>query len=158
MANDGALVQSRGSECVSTIAAARMASAMGTLLSYSFVTKRQDGATYDMHRLVHSAIRVWHGRERGRAETIQKAMLYLAEVFPSDDYPNRDRWRDYLPHVARIRGDTLGEDVDGKGELYRWVGRCLYADGKIKDAVSSLEESCQSQDELGEEHPSRLAL
>ena len=136
---------------------ARMTSALGMLHSYSFVTRRPDGETYDMHRLVHLAIRVWHSREGGRAETIQKAMLHLAEVFPSDDYENRDTWREYLPHVARIRGDTIGEDVEGKGELYRWVGQCLYADGKIKDAVSWLAESCQSQDELGEDHPPRLA-
>ena len=67
-------------------------------------------------------------------------MLHLTEVFPSDDYKNRELWREYLPHVARIRGITEDERMDGKGKLYRRVGKCLLVDGKIEDAMSWLED------------------
>lgn len=37
---------------------AQMTSAIGTLWSYSLITARSDGKTYDMHRLVHVAVKV----------------------------------------------------------------------------------------------------
>lgn len=37
---------------------ARMTTALGRLVSYSFITKREDCRKYDMHRLVHVAARV----------------------------------------------------------------------------------------------------
>ena len=78
-----------------------------------------------MHRPVHLAIRAWHGREGGQAEMARKAMSHLAEVFPLDDYSGRDIRREYLPPRRWIREDTVGENVNGKGELYSWVGRCF---------------------------------
>jgi tetratricopeptide (TPR) repeat protein len=47
--------------------------------------------------------------------------------------------------------------LEGKGELYRGVGKCLIVDGKIEYAVSWLEDSCQRQSKLAEDHESRLA-
>ena len=41
---------------------ARITSAVGMLCSYSFLTKRQDEKTYDMHRSVHLAARIWNSR------------------------------------------------------------------------------------------------
>jgi hypothetical protein len=85
-------------------------------------------------------------------------MSHLAEVFPSDEYSNREMWREYLPHVARIRANAIEEHVEGKGKPYWWIGRCSRVDGKIKEAVHWLEESCQLETEIEENHPDRLAL
>ena len=37
----------------------RMVHAIGTLRAYSFVTRRGDGESYDMHRLVHFVTKLW---------------------------------------------------------------------------------------------------
>ena len=61
---------------------ARMASPIGTLCSYSFVAKRHEEKQYDMHRLVHLAVRI-QTKQHGRpAEVPSRATLHLANVFP----------------------------------------------------------------------------
>lgn len=62
---------------------ARMAGAIGTLWSYSLITARSDDKTYDMHRLVHVAVKVWIQQKGLVAETQRKALEHLSGVFPS---------------------------------------------------------------------------
>ncbi|KAK3081914.1 hypothetical protein LTS18_012381 [Coniosporium uncinatum] len=130
---------------------ARMASAIGTLCSYSCLERREDGEEFDMHRLVHLATRIWtvqNGREK---ETRKEAIRHLSEVFPSDDYTKRELWRDDLPHVARVYDDDDDDDDDderenqiaAKSELCLKVGRCLYVDGRMREAVPWLQDSCE---------------
>ena len=135
---------------------ARMTSAIGTLCAYAFLTKRQNKKVYDMHRLVHLAIRIWNSQHGNPMETRKRAMLHLAEVFPSNDYRKREIWREYLPHVARMHKDTIGGISDGKAMLCVKVGRCLRVDGKIKEAVFWFEESRYETKELSNHHRSRL--
>jgi hypothetical protein len=84
---------------------ARLAAAVGTLCSYSFLERRDDGIKFDMHRLVHLATRIWVNQNGFETETRTAAMKHLSKVFPSDDYTNREIWRDFLPHVAHIEKD-----------------------------------------------------
>lgn len=137
---------------------ARMEDAIGTLCSYSFLARREDENMYDMHRLVHLATRTWI-RYKGRdVETGRTALAHLTKVFPSDDYMNREIWRQYLPHVARIDKEEQCQDSEEKSKLCLKVGRCLYVDGKMKEAVLWLWESCEWRDRnLAEDHSSRLA-
>ena len=136
---------------------ALLAGAIGTLCSYSFLEKRDDGKKLDMHRLVHLATRTWI-RQNGREAEIRNAALkHLSEVFPSDDYTNREIWRDYLPHVARINKDEQCQDTEYMSGLCLKVGQCLYVDGRMKEAVLWLQESCEWRNRnLAEDHPSRL--
>jgi hypothetical protein len=83
---------------------ALLASAVGILCSYSFLEKRDD-KKLDMHRLVYLATRIWISQNSREAEMSKAALKHLSEVFPSNDYANREIWRDYLPHVARIHKD-----------------------------------------------------
>ncbi|KAL1842459.1 hypothetical protein VTJ49DRAFT_5196 [Mycothermus thermophilus] len=46
----------------------RMTRAIGVLCGYSFLSRREDGTTYDMHRLVHLALRVWVNKQDAAAE------------------------------------------------------------------------------------------
>jgi tetratricopeptide (TPR) repeat protein len=135
---------------------ARTTTAIGTLCSYSFITRRHDGQTYDMHRLVHMAARVWVCKEELMEETQRKALEHLSEVFPSDDYDNREAWREYIPHAARVRDARGGDHIGARGKLCLKVGRCLRVDGRIRDAVSWLEESRELRKELSEDHVDRL--
>ncbi|KAK9317211.1 hypothetical protein V1522DRAFT_42648 [Lipomyces starkeyi] len=90
---------------------ARMASAISTLCSYSFLGGRDGGKKFDMHRLVYLATRTWISQNGRAAETRKAALKHLSEVFPSDDYTNRETWRQYLPHVAHIDKDERGEQI-----------------------------------------------
>lgn len=64
--------------------------AIGTLCGYGFLTRREDRETFDMHRLVHVATQIWAQSEDLVEETRHKAIAHLAEVFPEDEWENRD--------------------------------------------------------------------
>ena len=136
---------------------ARMTRAVGKLCSYAFLAKRHKEKTYDMHRLVHLAARIWDDRYGYAAKTRQGGVLHLSRIFPFGEHGNRDIWRAYLPHAARINKDTADQDLDGKGQLCKRVGYCLQVDGKTKDAVLWLEESCRCVKDLVEDHSNRLS-
>ncbi|GAB7336811.1 hypothetical protein MBLNU13_g11322t2 [Cladosporium sp. NU13] len=114
---------------------ARMTTAIGTLCSYSFIAPRDDEKTYDMHRLVHVAARVWIQQKNLMVETQKKALEHLCDIFPSDDYKNREVWREYLPHATRVKDVGDGDHFSARGELCLKVGRCLRVDGRIRDAT-----------------------
>jgi tetratricopeptide (TPR) repeat protein len=135
---------------------ARMTTAIGTLWSYSFITTRNDSQTYDMHRLVHVAARVWLQQKGLMAETQKRALEHLSNIFPSDDYEKREIWREYIPHAVRIRDVKAGEHIDVRGKLCLQVGRCLRVDGRIRDAVGWLEESRDLRAGLSGDHTDRL--
>lgn len=127
---------------------ARLVGAIGILCSYSFLEKRDSGSKLDMHRLVHLATRIWVNQKGREEETRMAALKHLSEVFPSGDYTTRYIWRDYLPHVARIKKDKRCQGTEENSELCLRVGRCLYVDGRIKEAVLWLQESCKWRDKI----------
>ncbi|KAJ6257641.1 kinesin light chain [Drechslerella dactyloides] len=132
-----------------------VASAVGTLCSYSFLERRGD--KLDMHRLVHLATRIWIHQKALEVETREAAIQHLRKVFPSDDHTNRKIWRDYLPHAAYILKDGQCQDTKEKSILFGLVGQCLYRDGKMNDAVLYMQKSRDWMDRsLAEDHPDRL--
>ena len=137
---------------------ARLVGAIGILCSYSFLEKRDGGSKLDMHRLVHLATRVWVNQNGREEETRMAALKHLSEVFPSDGYTNREIWRAYLPHVARIGRHEQCKDTEEMSELCLKVGQCLYVDGRIRESVLWLQGSCEWRDRnLAQDNPSRLA-
>ncbi|KAF4949930.1 hypothetical protein FGADI_8531 [Fusarium gaditjirri] len=66
----------------------KMTRAIGTLCGYSFLSKRDDGETFDMHSLVHLATQRWNEEERLDIGTQQMAFAHIADVFPYDDWEN----------------------------------------------------------------------
>ncbi|KAH8654234.1 hypothetical protein BGZ61DRAFT_541507 [Ilyonectria robusta] len=132
--------------------------AIGTLCTYAFLSRREDGETLDMHSLVQLATRIWLEREGTAESTLDEVAVHLAGVFPSDDWENREVWRQYLPHAIRVL--RVGRANDGKEvcDLGYWVGRCLKVDGRIREAVEFLEYVVAVRGRtLAEEHPDRLA-
>jgi len=138
--------------------AERMVHAMGTLRAYAFVTRRGDGDSYDMHRLVHLATKVWL-EGHGAAEALnEKVAAHLAEIFPSDDYTNRAIWREYLPHAFQFLRTSKTQDIEARYDLCMAVGRCLQVDGRIGEAVGWLFECfLWRQGRYPKDDPSRLA-
>jgi hypothetical protein len=135
---------------------ARTTNAIGTLWSYSFITSRSDGRTYDMHQLAHAVARVWVHQKGLMLETQRRALEHLSNIFPSDDYENREIWRGYMLHAARIRNFQDESHVDAREKLCLKVGRCLRVDGRIRDAATWLEESRDLRRSLPEDHDGRL--
>ncbi|KAJ5524954.1 TPR repeat protein [Penicillium frequentans] len=125
---------------------ARLVGAIGTLCSYSFLDRRDDGTKLNMHRLVHLATRVWLHQSGREAETKMAALKHLSRIFPPDDYNNREIWRGYLPHVARIEKFEECRRTEEMSELCLKVGKCLYVDGRMKEAVVWLRRSCEWRD------------
>jgi tetratricopeptide (TPR) repeat protein len=143
---------------------ARTRNAIGTLHSYSFLSTRADGMTYDMHRLVHLASRIW-ARDSGRTAEIQaEAIAHVSVRFPNGEWENRETWRAYMPHAERLRSQWSSVDIDRdsdtetrtKSTICTRVGCCLYKDGRIKDAVQWMQISCTMTTRLAQDDPHRL--
>ena len=143
-----------------------MEQAIGTLCGYSFISRRDDimleesegkEEWYDLHRLVHLATRIWVRNYGDVARVTQSAMKHVAEVFPTDDFANQAVWRAYMPHALRLLGTKQLCNVKDVARLNLWLGRCLGFDGRIREAVAWLEESCRLRKRLSETHPDRLA-
>jgi tetratricopeptide (TPR) repeat protein len=111
-----------------------------------------------MYSLVHLATRIWN-RDEGRERQVrQTTLICVAEVFPTDDWENRDIWRQYLPHALRLLGTAGCMENEGGRELGLLVGQCLLVDGRTIEAVSTLEHVVKTREKiLAEDHPDRQA-
>ncbi|CAG2001638.1 unnamed protein product, partial [Fusarium graminearum] len=135
-----------------------MTRAIGTLCGYSFLSKREDGEMFDMHSLVHLATRRWNEDGSGGEGIQPLALARIAEAFPTDDWENREVWRQYLPHALRLLTSMDGDESEDVCKLGYWVGRCLYVDGKARQAMGILGHVVAVRERtLAEDHPSRLA-
>ncbi|KAL3587714.1 hypothetical protein FPOAC2_13612 [Fusarium poae] len=134
-----------------------MARAIGTLCGYSFLSKRGDGDTFDMHSLVHLATQLWNKDEGYEDEIRQTTLARVAEAFPDDDWENREVWRQYLPHALRLLDNADCVESDDGCKLGYWVSRCLHVDGRVGQAVELLERVVAVwETSLAEDHPDRL--
>jgi tetratricopeptide (TPR) repeat protein len=156
-----------------------MEEAIGTLCGYSFLVRWDGGSQstqgeseetdkktetqvereewYDMHRLVHLATRIWVKKHGNAGEVAEEAVRRIADVFPSDDYENQAVWRGYLPHALRLLDDRQDSSTREQSELCLLVGRCLYVDGRMREAVLWLDMSCEQRSQLDEDNPGRLS-
>jgi len=132
--------------------------AIGTLVAYSFVTKRATDRSLDLHRLVHLATRNWLRMEKSLEDWTSKAVIRLNEVFPDDDDKNRSTWRRYLPHARYILEYGFVKDSLKEREELLWkYGMCLYSDGRYVEAERSITQVIKTQKQvLGAEHPDTL--
>ncbi|KAF4458823.1 Nephrocystin-3 [Fusarium albosuccineum] len=133
-----------------------MTEAIGTLLGYGFLSQRGNEPLFDMHSLVHSVTLAWTKDQNGADRTREEVLAHLTNVFPTDDWKNRELWRQYLPHAFKAL--KIGRRVCDKScQLEYWAGRCLVTDGRIPDAVELLEHVVAIRETtLAENHPSRL--
>lgn len=110
---------------------------IGTLLSYSIVTKRESDV-YDMHSLVHLAIRSWVSGQGLVDEAMTLAVNCLKGKMKFKDYydsSSRVAWTEYLPHSLRVLTDSDGVQSGNRAWLANSVAFCLRADGRNKDAL-----------------------
>lgn len=144
----------------------QMEHAIGTLCGYSFVSRRDDVVlegvknneeSYDLHRLVHLATRIWVRKYGNEARVSESATKHVRNVFPRDDFAKRALWRAYMPHALRLLVTKRSYDVEDRARLISRVGRCLRFDGRTREAIAWLEECSRLREVLAENHPDRLA-
>lgn len=137
----------------------RMTRAIGMLCGYSFLSRRKDGNSYDMHRLVHIASRAWVKTQSDAKDRKRTALKHLETIFQTDDWEDRKRWRPYMPHVMRAieTGKKENNWEHEERHLGFWMGRCLIAEGRIREAMGLLEYLVAVQETaLPESHSDRL--
>jgi tetratricopeptide (TPR) repeat protein len=132
--------------------------AIGTLKAYSFISMRSAEEAFDVHRLVHLAIRNWLRKEKRLAQWSEKAIARLADVFPDFDNEYRSLWRGYLVHAHYVLKSNLIEKCgEARISLACKFGLCLYSDGRYNEAEELFLQVMETRKRvLGEEHRSTL--
>jgi tetratricopeptide (TPR) repeat protein len=132
--------------------------AIGTLNAYSFINRRTGNLAFDLHRLVHLAMRNWLRKEELLAQWTQKAIVQLNELFPDHEHKNRKAWRTYLPHALYVlRCDLIDKVTEQWIELAGRVGMCLKSDGRYNEAEILFDEMIDTRKRvLGPKHPDTL--
>jgi tetratricopeptide (TPR) repeat protein len=138
--------------------------AIGTLLGYAFITRRQQADQepgvdkfFDMHRLVHMASVGWLNKHGERATGIADVVARLEELIPvGGQMEKKELWRTYLPHAIYVAGlDDLQQTV--KGSLLDRVACCQATLGLYAVATETYRQALTIRfDCLGREHPDSL--
>lgn len=133
-----------------------MNSAIGILCGYAFLS-RLDANLYEMHSLVHLAIKVWIENKSRTRETIVDALNHMEIAFATRDDINQLGWRSYFPHSIRLLERSKALGVDKRLTLSATVGRRLFDDRQFKEAIKWLQDYWEWKKRLQEEDHSRLA-
>lgn len=112
--------------------------AVKDLCEYSFISIHDD-TMLDMHSLVHMAARSWFQKNSRIEEAARAALEHVVSIFPDDEHENRGTWRAFLPHALYMLHDGEAVHSHNAWTLCFWVGRCLYSDGRINEAIQCYE-------------------
>ena len=116
-----------------------MLEAIGTLNAYSFISKRPVDLTLDLYRLVYLAMRNWLRKEKLLAQSTERVITRLENVFPDKDHKNRSVWRVYLPHAHYVlESDLVDKEWQSRVDLMWRYGMCLYEDGRWSEAEAAI--------------------
>jgi tetratricopeptide (TPR) repeat protein len=109
--------------------------AVQILSTYKLVTRRPAESAFDLHRLVHIALREWLQRQGTLGRWTQNAIVQLLQVFPDHGDSNRSKWRRLLQHAkcAMSYGFAEGEDVEWLNLAWK-TAMALYSDGRHSEA------------------------
>lgn len=76
--------------------------ALGTLKAFSLISAGDDGRTYELHRLVQLATRKWLEMQGTMEKWQEKALLAVANMFPSGKFENWPMCEDLMPHAQVV--------------------------------------------------------
>jgi tetratricopeptide (TPR) repeat protein len=132
--------------------------AIRILDKYALVTRRPAESAFDVHRLVHQALRK---RLQVQGQLIQRnrsTIVQLLRVSPDSNHSNRSKWRRLLPHVQYTLSHSSADDDD---EERLWLlSKCaatLYNEGRWEEAEELEVQVLQtSKRVLTDEHPYTL--
>lgn len=118
--------------------------AVGALKAYSFIRKREDGPSFDMHPLVHLASRNWLRNEGKLQKWTERAVLRLVELLPDGGHENRTTWTAFLPHAKYLLTSAMFAEADLQVfVLAEKLGKCLYSNGEYSEAYKVYERALE---------------
>ncbi|RKK27891.1 hypothetical protein BFJ66_g16444 [Fusarium oxysporum f. sp. cepae] len=132
--------------------------AVGTLEAYGFITRREEGESLDMHRLVRLAMWNWLRQEGQARQRYCDVVQRLDEVFPFPEHENREIWMRYMAHAQRVvESDEKCEDEEAMSRLLFSVAEALSIQGRYEGAAKLYRETLEAREKvLGKEHPDTL--
>lgn len=84
--------------------------AIAALEGYAFITQREDGDYFDIHRLIRFIMRS-HLKGEDRIHTITSVIHHLSKIYPHPEHGNQILWRQYMPHA--VAAMDVCEEVRG---------------------------------------------
>jgi tetratricopeptide (TPR) repeat protein len=124
---------------------------------YALVTRRPAESAFDVHRLVHQALREQLQMQGRLHECTQRTVTRLLQVFPDNDYSNRSKWRRLLPHAQYALSHSEKNDDEEGTNLAEDCARALQSDGQYKRAEELYMQVMESRKRvLGSKHPDTL--
>jgi tetratricopeptide (TPR) repeat protein len=148
--------------------------ALGTLKAYAFITEREtarDGRrgqqeqmqrparTFDVHPLVHLAMRGWLQVHHQWLHWVERVMARLLEVLPSGDSSKIGAWMPYLPHATHVAGLDEVSETKAILPLLARIGSCEQTLGRYKAAELACQQVLRHRlrdEKIGKEHPDTL--
>ena len=132
--------------------------AIKVLDRYALVTRRPAESAFDVHRLVHQALRKQLQMQGRLQEWTKRTIEHLLWVFPDDDHSNRSKWRRLCPHAQYALSHSLADDNDDERlRLASKFAKTLLSDGQYKEAEELFVEVMETRKRvLGDEHPDTL--
>jgi tetratricopeptide (TPR) repeat protein len=132
--------------------------AIRVLDKYALIIRRPAESAFDVHRLVHQALRK---RLQVQGQLIQRnrsTIVQLLRVSPDSNHSNRSKWRRLLPHVQYTLSHSSADDNE---EERLWlVSKCaatLYSEGRWEEAEELQVQVMQTMKRvLIDEHPDTL--
>ncbi|KAF2228519.1 HET-domain-containing protein [Viridothelium virens] len=123
--------------------------AIGTLRAYSFITRREQAAVFDLHRLVHLATRSWLREEGELSHWTKVAITRLDDVFPNNEYQKRAQWRILLQHASyALQSGLVSPNDNRKLSLACKYGMSMFKDGRYSEAEAPLQEVVQVRESM----------
>ncbi|KAH7396341.1 heterokaryon incompatibility protein-domain-containing protein [Pyrenochaeta sp. MPI-SDFR-AT-0127] len=142
--------------------------AIGVLKAYAFISERQqkDGQqsqtqrlskAFDVHPLVHLAIRGWLKAHKEWNFWVKKTLARLVDIVPFGGYDSREVWTTYLPHAMHIVNLAEVCDTDDRMLLLERTGWCEYTIGRFEAAERVNRQLLEQRERLvGKEHPDTI--
>lgn len=143
--------------------------AMGTLKAYAFITERrarvdnlgseaeQEQKRFDVHPLVHIAIRGWLKAHDQWEFWINTTLARLIDIIPYGDHSYRDYWVLYLHHAVHLASLPEGNALPERMTLLERIGRCERSLGQFKAAERVYRQALEQRIKMcGREHPETL--
>lgn len=125
-----------------------------TLRNYDFISVNEDGATFEMHRLVQLATITWLKAKGIYKQQSHRFLKRLCTELPTGEYENWPKWQVLYPHVQW----ATSQPQPGKESMEEWATilfkASVYAIYKEKETVVDL--SIRTMEAMrqvyGEEH------
>ncbi|KAI2478441.1 kinesin light chain 1 [Pyrenophora tritici-repentis] len=135
-----------------------MDAAVQVLSNYKVVTRRPAETAFDVHRLVHLALRECLESQEKLAQWTQDTIAKLLQVFPDHGHGNRSKWGRLLQHAkcALSYGCAEDENIDWL-HLARKSAMALYSDGRYNEAEELFVQVMETfKTKLGADHPDTI--